>query len=205
MDDSPTLAASANNVYSSRSCLCLTSRWVGNSAFIEKNAAELQFAPLQTGSVTFTYWRPMITVLLVDDHVPIQKGLRYILEATEDIKVVATASNGVEGVAEARRHCPNVVVMDISMPLMDGIEATRQIREFCRFTRIMMLSILDSPEYIQRAVEVGAVGFVLKETVGRDLLAAVRALARGKRYFSPNIADIAEAYFDAQGGESWAS
>jgi two-component system nitrate/nitrite response regulator NarL len=146
----------------------------------------------------------MITVLLVDDHVPIQRGLRYMLEATQDIEVIATASNGVEAVAEARRHCPDVVVMDISMPVMDGIEATRQIREFCRFSRVMMLSILDNPEYIQRAVEVGAVGFVLKETIGLDLLAAVRALARGKRYFSRKIAQIAEAYFDEEGGESWA-
>ena len=127
-----------------------------------------------------------------------------MLEATQDIEVIATASNGVEAVAEARRHCPDVVVMDISMPVMDGIEATRQIREFCRFSRVMMLSILDNPEYIQRAVEVGAVGFVLKETIGLDLLAAVRALARGKRYFSRKIAQIAESYFDEEGGESWA-
>lgn len=69
----------------------------------------------------------MITVLLVDDHVPIQKGLRYLLEAAEDIKVVATASNGVEAVAEARKLCPDVAVADISMPLMNGIEATEDI------------------------------------------------------------------------------
>ena len=146
----------------------------------------------------------MISVLLVDDHVYFRKSLRYMLEATEDIQVIAIASNGIEAIAQARKHCPDVTVMDISMPLMDGIEATRQIREFCRFTRVMMLSILDNPEYVQRAVEVGAVGFVLKETIGRDLLVAIRALAKGKRYFSQKIASIAEVYFSGEGGESWA-
>jgi DNA-binding NarL/FixJ family response regulator len=146
----------------------------------------------------------MITVLLVDDNLRVQKGLRYILEVTEDIRVVATASNGIEALAEARRMCPDVAVVDISMPDMDGIEAARQIREFCRLTRVMMLSILDNPEYVQRAVEVGAAGFVLKDTIERDLLSTIRALAMGKRYFSQKIAGIAEAYLNEQGGETWA-
>src|SRR5512145_2969988 len=96
-----------------------------------------------------------------------------MLEATEDIHVVATASNGLEAVAKAAMQCPDVAVIDISMPVIDGIEAARQIRERCQFTRVLMLSIFDYPEYVQRAMEVGAVGFVLKDTVGRDLLAAV--------------------------------
>jgi two-component system nitrate/nitrite response regulator NarL len=146
----------------------------------------------------------MIAVLLVDDHISFSKSLRYMLEATEDIQVVATAPNGVEAVVQARTHCPDVVVMDISMPVMDGIEATRQIREICRHTRVMMLSILDNPEYIQRALEVGATGFVLKDAIGKDLLAAIRALATGRRYFSQKIAEIAEKYMTRHDKDSWA-
>ena len=146
----------------------------------------------------------MITVLLVDDHVSFRKSLKYMLEATEDIQVVATASNGVEAVAQAGLVCPEVAVLDISMPVMDGIEAARQIRERCRFTRVLMLSIFDYPEYVQRAVEVGAVGFVLKDTIGKDLLAAIRALHMGKRYFSQKIAAIAEKFINQRGKDSWA-
>lgn len=146
----------------------------------------------------------MITVLLVDDHIYFRNSLRYMLEATEDIRVIAMASNGMEAVLQARNHCPDVAVVDISMPLMDGIEATRQINEACKYTRVMMLSILDNPEYVQRAVEVGATGFVLKESIGKDLVAAIRTLARGKRYFSQKIAGIAETFFNEKGGQSWA-
>jgi DNA-binding NarL/FixJ family response regulator len=101
-------------------------------------------------------------------------------------------------------QCPEVAVIDISMPVMDGIEAARQIRERCRFTRVMILSIFDYPEYVQRAVEVGAVGFVLKDTIGKDLLAAIRALHMGKRYFSQKVAAIAEKYMNQRGKDSWA-
>jgi two-component system, NarL family, nitrate/nitrite response regulator NarL len=146
----------------------------------------------------------MITVLLVDDHVSVLKSLRYMLEATEDIQVVAVASNGVEAVAQARKHCPDVAVVDISMPLMDGMEAARQIRENCRHTRVMMLSILDSPEYVQRALDVGALAFVLKDMIGKDLLAAIRALALGKLYFSQKVAEIARGYLRQKGHDTWA-
>ena len=146
----------------------------------------------------------MINVLLVDDHVSFRKSLRYMLETTEDIRVVATAANGVEAVAWARERCVDVAVVDISMPLMDGIEAARQIREICRHTRVMMLSILDQPEYVQRALEVGAIGFVLKDAIDRDLLTGIRALASGKRYFSQTIAEVAETYLKRGNNDSWA-
>ena len=144
----------------------------------------------------------MITVLLVDDHVNLRKSLRYMLESSEDIQVIATASNGVEAVTEARKHCPDVTIMDISMPIMDGIEATRQIHQHCQLTRVVMLSILDNPEYVQRALEVGAVGFVLKDAIAKDLLAAIRALVAGKQYFSHQIAEIAARYLNLKGRDS---
>lgn len=146
----------------------------------------------------------MITLLLVDDHAPFRRSLRYMLEATEDIQVV-TASNGLEAVAQARKHCPDIAIVDISMPIMDGIETTRQIKEHCRFTRVLILSILDHPAYVQRALEVGAVGYVLKDAIGKDLLAAVHALAVGKRYFSPAVAEIAEQYMNRKRKDSWAA
>lgn len=146
----------------------------------------------------------MITVLLVDDHASFRKSLKYMLEATEDIHVMATASNGVEAVAQASMQCPDVAVIDISMPVMDGIEAARQIRERCRYTRVMILSIFDYPEYVQRAVEVGAIGFVLKDLIGKDLLTAIRALHVGKYYFSQKVAEIAEKYMNQRGKDSWA-
>jgi DNA-binding NarL/FixJ family response regulator len=136
----------------------------------------------------------MITVLLVDDNGPIRKSVRSLLEAADDIQVVATASNGVEGVDKARSYRPDVAVMDISMPIMDGIEATEHIRECCRLTRVIMLSGFDIPEYVQRAIEVGAKGYVLKDAAREDLLKAIHAVHEGSRYFSEKIAEAAEKY-----------
>lgn len=143
----------------------------------------------------------MITVLLVDDHAPLRKSLRYLLESEEDIQVVATASNGFEAVARVSLHCPDVAIVDVSMPLMDGVEASRLLRLRCRETRIMMLSIYDNSEYIQRALKVGAVGFVLKDSIGTDLVAAVRALYAGERFFSKKINPIAERFLSQRGDQ----
>ncbi len=129
----------------------------------------------------------MITVLLADDHRMVRDGLRYILEAAGDIQIIALASNGQEAVAQAARHCPNVVVMDVSMPVMDGIEATRQIVALCPHTRIVALSMYHTGEYVQRALEAGAFGYVLKDAAGNELVAAIRSLHAGERYFSPQV------------------
>jgi two-component system nitrate/nitrite response regulator NarL len=136
----------------------------------------------------------MINVLVVDDNGPVRKSLRHLIETADDIKLVATAINGVEAVEKAGSYRPDVAVIDISMPLMDGIEATEHIRECCRLTRVIMLSIFDGEEYIQRALEVGAKGYVLKDAVGYDLLEAIRIVHSGSHYFSGRIAEIAEKY-----------
>lgn len=129
----------------------------------------------------------MITVLLADDHAMVRDGLRYLLEAAGDIQVVAMASNGKEAVAEAVRNCPNVVVMDVSMPVMDGIAATKHITELCPQTRIVALSMYHTAEYVERALKAGALGYVLKDSAGSELVAAVRSLYAGERYFSQKI------------------
>ena len=147
----------------------------------------------------------MITVLLVDDHASLRKSLRYLLEATNNIKVVAEASDGNDALFHVNSACPDVAVIDISMPLMDGIETTRQIHLRCQFTRVIMLSIHDNPEYVQRALEVGALGYILKDTIAGELLEAIRTVYEGKHYFSQKIAEIANKHLPWKGGDSWAA
>ncbi len=144
----------------------------------------------------------MITVLLVDDNGPVQAGIEYILRHAEDIEVIGTATNGEEAVRQAREACPDVAVVDISMPIMDGIETTQHLRELCQHTRVVILSAYDSPGYVWGAIEVGARGYVLKEVIGQDLVPAVRALAVGERYFSAGIAPYAEQYSNSQRDQS---
>jgi len=136
----------------------------------------------------------MITVLLVDDNGSIRKSLRSLLEKEDDIELVATATNGIEAIEKASSYRPDVAVIDISMPLMDGIEATEHIRECCRLTRVIILSTYDDLEYVQRALDVGAKGYVLKDVAGEELLEAIRIIQRGSHYFSEKIAEIAKKY-----------
>lgn len=137
----------------------------------------------------------MITVLLVEDHIFVLAALSTFLGAAEGIQIIARASNGLEAVTEARLCCPDVVVMDVSMPLMGGIEATGHIRVHCPTTRVMMLSFYDRPEYVHRALQAGALGYVLKDMFQKDLIAAVHAVSLGNRYFTEQIAWVAEQYF----------
>ena len=130
----------------------------------------------------------MISILLVDDHTYIRRGIRYLIEATTDMEVVATASNGIEGVAKARVYQPDVVVIDISMPFMDGLEAIRQIRDLCPQSRLLTLSIYDNPAYVEGALQAGVRGYILKDAIGDELLEAIRVLHRGERYFSRRVA-----------------
>ena len=131
----------------------------------------------------------MITILIVDDHTYIRKGIAELLEATGEMEVVATAANGIEGVAKARLHQPHVAIVDISMPFMGGIETTRQIHASCPQTRVLALSIYDHQEYIQDALQAGASGYVLKDAIPNEILDAIRSLHNGQRYFSRKISD----------------
>jgi two-component system invasion response regulator UvrY len=130
----------------------------------------------------------MITVMIADDHTVLRDGLRFLLEAAGDIQIVSMAANGQEAVEQAILHRPDVVVMDISMPIMSGIEATKHIREVCENTKVAILSMHHTTEYIQRALEAGAVGYLLKDSAGAELVAAIRAVHDGKRYLSKKVA-----------------
>ena len=129
-----------------------------------------------------------VTVLLADDHAVVRDGLRALLE-TGDLQVVATAGNGREAVAEALRLRPDIVIMDIAMPELDGVEATRRIVEKCPETRVLILSMYLSAEHIYRALQAGAQGYVLKESAGEEVVEAIRTLRAGKRYLSHRITE----------------
>ena len=132
----------------------------------------------------------VITVLRADDHTVLLDGLRYLLEAQGDIQIVGTASNGQEAVEQAILNCPDVVVMDISMPVMSGIEATRHICKACEHTKVAILSMHHTTEYLQRALEAGAAGYVLKDSAGAELVTAIRAIHDGKHYLSQKVGKI---------------
>jgi DNA-binding NarL/FixJ family response regulator len=126
----------------------------------------------------------MITVIVADDHTVLRDGLRYLLEAQGDIQIVGMAANGQQAVEQATLYCPDVVVMDISMPVMNGIEATKLICRACKNTKIVILSMHHTAEYMQRALEAGALGYLLKDSAGAELVTAIRALNQGESYFS---------------------
>lgn len=136
----------------------------------------------------------MIRILLADDHLIIRSILRQILERTDDMEIVAMASNGEDAIAQAVLHSPDVAVMDICMPSMDGIQATEQICASCPQTRVLMLSAYDTPHYIQRSLRAGAFGYVPKGEAVKDLVTAIRSLYAGNRFFSRQIAHVAEPY-----------
>jgi len=128
-------------------------------------------------------------VLLADDHAVVRDGLRALLEHVGDFEIVGVAGNGRDAVAEAQRLSPDVVVMDIAMPELDGIEATRRILEKCAGTKVLILSMYLSSEHLHRAMHAGARGYVLKESAGDEVVDAVRAVQAGKRYLSHKISE----------------
>lgn len=128
-----------------------------------------------------------IKLFLADDHAVVRDGMSALLEAEADITVVGTAANGREAVRQVQKLNPHVVVMDIAMPELNGIEAAAQIRETCPSTRVIMLSMHDSAEHIFQALKAGAQGYLLKESAGREVVAAVRAVRAGRRYLSQRI------------------
>ena len=128
-----------------------------------------------------------IRVLVVDDQSLVRAGFRMLLGGEEDIEVVAEASNGVEAIEKAARFQPNVILMDIRMPELDGLEATRQILAADDSARILILTTFDLDEYVYEALRAGASGFVLKDEPPEQLLAAIRIVAEGDALLSPAV------------------
>ncbi|NIM93412.1 MAG: response regulator [Anaerolineales bacterium] len=130
-----------------------------------------------------------ITVLVADDHAVVRDGMSFLLDAQEDIEVVGTAVNGREAVQKSVDLQPDVVIMDINMPELDGIEATRQVLDERPATKIIILSIYATSEYIFLALQAGVLGYLLKETAGIEVVDAVRTVNAGRRYLSQKISD----------------
>jgi DNA-binding NarL/FixJ family response regulator len=128
-----------------------------------------------------------VRVLVVDDQSMVRAGFRMLLAGEEDIEVVAEASNGLEAVDKAARYHPTVVLMDIRMPELDGLEATRRILAADHLARILILTTFDLDEYVYEALRAGASGFVLKDDPPEQLIAAVRTVASGDALLSPAI------------------
>jgi len=126
----------------------------------------------------------VIRVLLADDHGLVRAGLKTILEQAPDIRVVAEASNGMEAIQEFERVRPDVAILDISMPMMDGMEAVKRLISSDRNGRILVLTMHPERYYAVRALKAGALGYITKGTSSQELHSAVRAVARGKRYLS---------------------
>jgi two-component system response regulator NreC len=129
-----------------------------------------------------------IRVLLADDHTLVREGIRLCLEALGDIAVVGEAANGREAVEQALSLEPDVVLMDISMPILSGIEATVQIKQARPTIQVVGLSMYDDEEYVTRLLQAGASGYVLKRSAATELAAAVRAAHAGEAFLYPSIA-----------------
>jgi len=129
-------------------------------------------------------------VVLADDHTLIRAGLRMVIEAQPDLTVVGEADDGRDAVAKAETLKPEVIVMDIGMPSLNGIEACRQIRDTQPETQVVMLSMHSDEGYVLRALKAGAKGYLLKDSAEADLARAIRAAAAGKSFFSPAVGKV---------------
>ncbi len=130
----------------------------------------------------------MIRVVIADDHAMFRAGLRALLAVEDDIKVVGEAANGEEAIARAEELAPDVVVMDILMPVLNGIEATRLIAADCPAARVLVLSMYDDEEHVQQLLAAGAAGFVLKHATSDELVRAIREVVAGGMPLSPSVA-----------------
>lgn len=141
-----------------------------------------------------------ISVVLADDHAVVRDGLKSLLNAQADMRVVGEATNGQEAVREVARLRPAVAVLDVSMPELNGIEVTRRIQGASPATRVVILSMHATGEHIFQALRAGAVGYLLKESAGAEVVSAVRAVHGGRRYLSQRISDTVVDTFLRHGG-----
>lgn len=129
-----------------------------------------------------------IRVLLVDDHAILREGIKALLEKQDNIEVVAEAGDGREAIPKAAQFRPDVVVLDISMPTMDGLESTRQMKRDNPDIKVLVLTMHDNEEYFFQLLRAGASGYVTKKSVSRELVSAIEAVYRGESFFCPSMA-----------------
>jgi DNA-binding NarL/FixJ family response regulator len=128
-------------------------------------------------------------ILLVDDHKIMRDGIKAILQRSEEFQVAGEADNGADAVQVGRQKCPDIVVMDIGLPGLNGIEATKELMKYCPNTRVIILSMYDDEHSVISAIRSGARAFVLKKASDSDLLDALRTVAKGGSYLSPQVSD----------------
>ena len=130
------------------------------------------------------------TILLADDHTIVRQGIRSLLDAQEGIEVVGEAEDGRQAVEKAKELVPDIVVIDITMPNLNGIEATRQIKKINDKIRILVLTVHDNEEYVHQILQAGASGYLLKESAVSDLVSAINAVKKGDIFLSPSISKV---------------
>ena len=131
-----------------------------------------------------------IKALLADDHAVIRSGIRSLLESEGDVQVIAEANNGQEALTQVQAHQPDLAILDIRMPVMNGLEATQRIRKAAPDTKVLILSMHDDEEYILQSVDSGASGYLLKGSSKEEFLRAVRAVYAGEKYFSAEVSQV---------------
>jgi len=145
-----------------------------------------------------------IKILLVDDHAIMRDGIRALLSLHDDIEIVGEASEGKEAIDKAQEFAPDVIVMDIAMPGMDGLEATRRIRKRSPAAKVIVLTQYDNKEYVLSVIKAGAAGYVPKRALGSELVSAIRAVCRGDSFLYPSAATaLIEGYRQQAEGEPY--
>jgi DNA-binding NarL/FixJ family response regulator len=131
-----------------------------------------------------------IRVLLADDHTIVRNGIMSLLESSPEIEIVGEAQDGAEALTKVKELLPDVLMIDIAMPVMNGIEAVQEVSKLYKQTRSLMLSMHNNEDYIIKSVEAGAYGYLLKDTTRDEILRALQTVARGEKYFSPSVSHI---------------
>lgn len=131
-----------------------------------------------------------IRILLADDHVIVREGFRALLQPRGEIEIVGEASNGRDAVKKVGELRPDIVIMDISMPILNGLEATKQIHALYPQTRIIILSMHENPESVKQSLKAGASGYIIKKSAAGDLFNAINAVYEGGAFFSPSVAQM---------------
>ena len=142
------------------------------------------------------------TIILVDDHPVFRQGLRHLIDKENDLRVVGEANDGQMAIELVRQKCPDLVVMDINMPYLNGIEATRQIISECSATRVVALSVHSGKQFVRDMIEAGASGYILKESIPEEMIEGIRSVRAGNVYLNKSISRTLVSDYKALASES---